>query len=124
MKNVIARAVASFEAYVSASLKIKLDIPSDVEIEADPLAIELLIFNLLKNAAEAVEPLGAEGTVSVSLRLSGSKRTAPALASELSLPLQKNTAASFPLSKKNRKVCKLQWLLTLSNHPDFREITD
>lgn len=73
LKNVIARAVASFEAYVSASLKIKLDIPSDVEIEADPLAIELLIFNLLKNAAEAVEPLGAEGTVSVSLRLSGSK---------------------------------------------------
>lgn len=73
LKNVIARAVASFEAYVSTSLKIKLDIPSDVEIEADPLAIELLIFNLLKNAAEAVEPLGAEGTVSVSLRLSGSK---------------------------------------------------
>ena len=73
LKNVIEKAVASFEAYVSTSLKIKQNIPADVKIEADPLAIELLIFNLLKNAAEAVEPLGTEGAVSVSLILSVGK---------------------------------------------------
>ncbi len=73
LKNVIGKAVASFEAYVSTSLKIKQEIPSDIEMVADPLAIELLIFNLLKNAAEAVEPLGEKAEVLVSLSLSGSK---------------------------------------------------
>lgn len=63
LKDCAQRAIDSIKAFAPSQLQIYADLKSNPEIEADPLEIELLIFNLLKNAAEAVEPLGKSGSI-------------------------------------------------------------
>ncbi|WP_308513867.1 HAMP domain-containing sensor histidine kinase [uncultured Turicimonas sp.] len=63
LKDCAQRAIDSIKAFAPSQLQIFADLNSNPEIEADPLEIELLIFNLLKNAAEAVEPLGKNGSI-------------------------------------------------------------
>ncbi len=57
------KAVDSIKAFAPGNVEISTNLISDAFIEADPLEIELLIFNLLKNSAEAVEPLGQKARI-------------------------------------------------------------
>lgn len=63
LKDIATKAVSSFEAYVSWSRKVNEVFSEHCLVEADPLEVELLIINLLRNAAEATEQLGDKGII-------------------------------------------------------------
>lgn len=63
LKDCAQKAIDSIKAFAPSQLKISSNLNSNPQIEADPLEIELLIFNLLKNAAEAAESLGENGSI-------------------------------------------------------------
>lgn len=67
LKEIASKAVASFEAYVSWSRKVEVCFSDKCLIEADPLEIELLIINLLRNSAEATESLKDKGIIKCSV---------------------------------------------------------
>ncbi len=63
LSEITEKALSSIEAYVAGNSPITCKLEESTFIEADPLELELLVFNVLKNALEAIEPMGKEGRI-------------------------------------------------------------
>lgn len=63
LSEITRKALSSIEAYAAGTSPITCNLEESTFIEADPLELELLVFNILKNALEAIEPMGIEGKI-------------------------------------------------------------
>ena len=57
LSQVTRKAIDAFRLYVSTQCRLQIDLPQKAEINGDPFELEILVLNLLRNAADAVEPL-------------------------------------------------------------------
>jgi signal transduction histidine kinase len=65
LATVVARVVAQFEERARADrIAISADVPRDLEVLADPIAVDVVVRNLVENALAAVAPVGG-GTVAL-----------------------------------------------------------
>ena len=69
LAEAVRKALASFYAYVPNACSVVSDLPEHCIIQGDVLELEILVLNLLKNAAEAVETLKEKGKIQVSLQI-------------------------------------------------------
>lgn len=69
LAEAVRKALASFYAYVPNACSVVSDLPEHCIIQGDVLELEILVLNLLKNAAEAVETLKEKGKIQVSLHV-------------------------------------------------------
>lgn len=67
LADAVRKALTSFHAYVPIQCEISLNLPEHCYIKGDVLELEILVLNLLKNAAEAVETLKEKARIDVSL---------------------------------------------------------
>lgn len=67
LSQVTRKAIDTFRLYVSTQCRLQIDLPQKAEINGDPFELEILVLNLLRNAADAVEPLKNKALIRVSL---------------------------------------------------------
>lgn len=67
----IKKAVDAFRLYVSVNSNLQVSIPKTALIKGDPLELEILVLNLLRNASDACEELKENAEISVSLSSEG-----------------------------------------------------
>ena len=68
LSEAIHKAINAFRLYVSTQCQLTVDIPESCVVAGDPLELEILVLNLLRNASDAVEPLGADAQIKVELK--------------------------------------------------------
>ena len=61
------KAIDAFRLYVSTQCRLQIDLPQKAQINGDPFELEILVLNLLRNAADAVELLKDKALIKVSL---------------------------------------------------------
>ena len=67
LSQVTRKAIDAFRLYVSTQCRLQIDLPQKAEINGDPFELEILVLNLLRNAADAVEPLKDKALIKVSV---------------------------------------------------------
>lgn len=67
LSQVTRKAIDAFRLYVSTQCRLQIDLPQKAQINGDPFELEILVLNLLRNAADAVEPLKDKALIRVSL---------------------------------------------------------
>lgn len=65
--RVTRKAIDAFRLYVSTQCRLQIDLPQKAEINGDPFELEILVLNLLRNAADAVEPLKDKSLIKLSV---------------------------------------------------------
>jgi len=66
----VKKAIDAFRLYVSTNCHLTTEFPETAFIKGDPLELEILTLNLLKNASDAVEVLKDKATITVRVRKS------------------------------------------------------
>ena len=67
LSQVTRKAIDAFRLYVSTQCRLQIDLPQKAQINGDPFELEILVLNLLRNAADAVEPLKDKALIKVSV---------------------------------------------------------
>ena len=67
LSQVTRKAIDAFRLYVSTQCRLQIDLPQKAEINGDLFELEILVLNLLRNAADAVEPLKDKALIKVSV---------------------------------------------------------
>ncbi len=65
--SAIQQAVDAFRLYVSTDCEVVIKLPTKALIQGDPFELEILVLNLLRNAADACESLKEKAKIEVSL---------------------------------------------------------
>ncbi len=68
LSEAIRKAINAFRLYVSTQCRLNVDIPESCMVTGDPLELEILVLNLLRNASDAVEPLGKDAQIKVEVK--------------------------------------------------------
>ncbi|HUN27895.1 MAG TPA: HAMP domain-containing sensor histidine kinase [Steroidobacteraceae bacterium] len=73
LASAVARVVAQFqERAAEGHIQIQTEVPEDAQVLADPLAVDVVVRNLIENALNAVAPVGG-GTITVASRRVGAE---------------------------------------------------
>lgn len=67
LKVSVKRAIEAFRLYVSTSCRLVTNFPDNAFINGDPLELEILTLNLLRNASDAVEVMKDKAIIAVSI---------------------------------------------------------
>ena len=67
LSQVTRKAIDAFRLCVSTQCRLQIDLPQKAEINGDPFELEILVLNLLRNAADAVEPLKDKSLIKLSV---------------------------------------------------------
>src|SRR5690606_32834804 len=73
LASAVSRVVSQFEERArEAGITITTDVPRELEVLADPLAVDVVVRNLLENAIAAVSSVGS-GTISLTAKRVGNE---------------------------------------------------